>query len=202
MNDMSKNWPLMPLQEAHARLTAPGAQFETTEIAIRGVLTHVWKHVPATAAEAFAQARRHGEREFLVYQDERVSFDGFARASLAVAVLLRDRDVRKGDRVALVMRNLPEWPVIFMGALLAGAIIVPLNAWWSGTELGYGILDCGARFVFADAERLALLKDLPPSVEHVFVARPGRPHSWTNAEQPNAHRDFRSARLTLVTRPI
>jgi acyl-CoA synthetase (AMP-forming)/AMP-acid ligase II len=79
--------------------------------------------------------------------------------------------------VALVMRNLPEWPVVFMGALLAGAIVVPLNAWWSGTELAYGILDCGARFVFADAERLARLKDLPPSVEQVFVARAANPPS-------------------------
>ena len=179
MNDICKNepkkWPLMPLQEAHARLTAPGAPFETTEIVIRGAPTRVWKHVPATAAQAFAQARRHGAREFLIYQDERVSFEGFARASLAVAAMLTDRGLRKGERVALVMRNLPEWPVVFMGALLAGAIAVPLNAWWSGTELAYGILDCGARFVFADAERLARLKDLPPSVEHVFAARAANP---------------------------
>jgi acyl-CoA synthetase (AMP-forming)/AMP-acid ligase II len=75
------------------------------------------------------------------------------------------------------MRNLPEWPVVFMGALLVGAIVVPLNAWWSGTELGYGILDSGARFVFADAERLARLKDLPPFVEHLFVARAANPPS-------------------------
>lgn len=175
MNDMSKNppknWPLMPLQEAHARLTAPGAPFETVEAVIRGITMRVWKHVPATAVDAFVQARQHGNREFLVYQDERVTFGGFVRASLAVAAMLRERGLRKGDRVALVMRNLPEWPVVFMGALLSGAIIVPLNAWWSGTELAYGILDCGARFVFADAERLARLKDLPPFVEHVFVAR-------------------------------
>jgi acyl-CoA synthetase (AMP-forming)/AMP-acid ligase II len=89
--------------------------------------------------------------------------------------MLKDRGLCRGDRVALVMRNLPEWPVVFMGALLAGAIIVPLNAWWSGTELGYGILDCGARFVFTDAERLARLKDLPPAMEHIFVARAANP---------------------------
>jgi long-chain acyl-CoA synthetase len=104
-----------------------------------------------------------------------VSFDGFARASLAVAAMLAEQGVRKGDRVALVMRNLPEWPVVFMAALLAGAVVVPLNAWWSGTELAYGILDCGARFVFADAERLARLKDLPPFVGQVFVTRAANP---------------------------
>ena len=173
MND--KSWPALFLQEAHARLTAPGAAFETTEAMVRGVTQRVWKHVPATAAEAFAQARAHGTREFLVYQGERVSYDAFARAALTVAALLAERGIQKGDRVALAMRNLPEWPVVFMGALLAGAIAVPLNAWWTGTELAYGLLDCGARFVFADAERLARLKDLPPSVERVFVTRAANP---------------------------
>ena len=175
MNDRSKNWPALSLEEAHARLTAPGAAFETAEITVRGVPLLVWKHVPATAAEAFARARAYGPREFLVYQDERIPYEGFARASLTLANLLVAKGLKKGDRVALVMRNLPEWPVVFMGALLAGAIVVPLNAWWSGTELAYGILDCGARFVFADAERLARLKDLPPFVEQLFVTRAANP---------------------------
>jgi long-chain acyl-CoA synthetase len=170
-----KSWPHLSLAEAHARLTASGEPFETVEIDVRGVAMRVWKHVPATAAEAFARARAFASREFLVHGEERVSYDGFARATLRVAALLAENGVKKGDRVALVMRNLPEWPAVFMGALLAGAIAVPLNAWWSGTELAYGILDCGARFVFADAERLARLKDLPPSVERVFVTRAANP---------------------------
>src|SRR3984885_5535637 len=172
MKDRSKcRWPYMSLKQAHARLTAPSATFETMEILVRGKAMRVWKHVPATATQAFLQARTHGTREFLVYQDERVTYEAFARASLRIAALLAEYGLKKGDRVALVMRNLPEWPVVFMGALLAGAIAVPLNAWWTGTELAYAILDCGARFVFADAERLARLKDLPPSVARVFVTR-------------------------------
>jgi long-chain acyl-CoA synthetase len=75
--------------------------------------------------------------------------------------------------------------VIFMGALLAGAIAVPLNAWWTSTELAYAILDSGARFVFADAERLARLADLPPA--QIFVTRAanaqsGPPHGVTVLE--------------------
>jgi long-chain acyl-CoA synthetase len=174
MNDMSKNWPALSLAQAHARLTAPGAPFETVEAQIRGVKMRVWKHVPTTAAEAFAQARSHGDKEFLVLDDERISFDSFARAALAVAHDLRERGLNKGDRVALVMRNLPEWPVVFMGALLAGAIAVPLNARWTAAELAYALLDSGARFVFADGERLPRLTDLPPSVEQFFVTRAQR----------------------------
>jgi long-chain acyl-CoA synthetase len=173
MND--KPWPALSLAQAHARLTAPGEPFETVETVVHGVPMRVWKHVPVTAAEAFGCARAFGAREFLIHGDERVSYDGFARAALKLAALLAESGLKKGDRVALVMRNLPEWPVVFMGALLVGAIAVPLNAWWTGTELAYGILDCGARFVFADAERLARLEDLPPSVERVFVTRAANP---------------------------
>jgi long-chain acyl-CoA synthetase len=165
----------MSLAQAHARLTRPGAPFETVEAVIGGVLMRVWKHVPATAAEAFATARTFGPREFLVLGDERVTYDGFVRAVLALSAHLTARGLQKGDRVALVMRNLPEWPVVFLAALLAGAIAVPLNAWWTGTELAYGILDSGARFIFADAERLSRIADLPPGVAHVFVARAANP---------------------------
>jgi long-chain acyl-CoA synthetase len=161
----------MPLAQAEAQLTAPAMPFETVEAVIRGVLMRVWKNVPATAAEVFARAQAHGASEFLVHQDERITYDAFTRAARTVAAALVARGLNKGDRVALVMRNLPEWPVIFMGALLAGAIVVPLNAWWTDTELAYGILDSGARFVFADGERLRRLKDLPPPVQEIFVTR-------------------------------
>ena len=188
MNDIPKNWPVMSLEEAHSVLTAPGARFETVDTAIRGVTMRVWKNVPATARQVFEQARSFGDREFLIYQDERISYDAFARAAARLAAHLHQQGIRKGDRVALAMRNLPEWPVVFMAGLLAGAIIVPLNGWWSGAELAYGLSDSGARFVFVDAERLARLTDLPASVEKIYVTRGegapslegviGAPSSW------------------------
>jgi long-chain acyl-CoA synthetase len=175
MNDKSgmsgTNWPALSLAEAHERLTAPGEFFETVEIAVRGVRMQVWKHAPATAAEAFSRARAFETREFLVHGQERVSYGAFARATVNLARLLAESGVKKGDRVALAMRNLPEWPVVFMGALLAGAIAVPLNAWWTGSELAFALRDCGARVLFADGERLARLEDLPLPVEKVFVTR-------------------------------
>ena len=168
-------WPAISLDTAHARLTGPGAPFETVQMRVRGQMLRVWKHAPATAAEAFTAGRAFGPREFLVLGDERVTYDGFARAVLALAAHFQDCGLQKGDRVVLVMRNLPEWPVVFMAGLLAGAIMVPLNAWWTGTELAYGILDSGARFVFADAERLSRLADLPPCVDRIFVTRAANP---------------------------
>ena len=175
MNDIpengSKKGPALSLADAQARLTAPGAPFELMEATIRDIPMKVWKHAPATAREAFEKARAHGMREFLVYEDQRISYDAFARATTALAAHLHRLGVRKGDRIALAMRNLPEWPVVFMAGLLTGAIVVPLNARWTATELTYGLLDCGARFVFADGERLERLKDFPPRVEKIFVTR-------------------------------
>jgi long-chain acyl-CoA synthetase len=165
------NWPAVSLAEAHARLTAPGMPFETATAMVQGRAVTVWKHLPATAAELFARARGFGPREFLVLDEERVTYDAFARGVAVLAADLQARGLRKGDRVALAMRNLPEWPAVMMAALLGGAIVVPLNAWWTGTELAYGILDSGARFVFADGERAQRLADLPPSVEQLFVVR-------------------------------
>src|SRR6185437_14922420 len=117
----TKSWPAISIAEAHARLTAPGSRFETVEVDIRGQRMAVWKHLPNTASAVFAIGRGFGAREFLVHEDERVSFDGFSRAALAIAAELKARGVAKGDRVGLVMRNLPEWPAVFFGSLLAGA---------------------------------------------------------------------------------
>jgi long-chain acyl-CoA synthetase len=192
MNQTAENWPAMTLAQAEARLTAPGQLFEIAEVSVRGIPTRVWKNVPATARAVFELARRHGAAEFLVHEDERISFDAFAHAALVLAATLQREGLKKGDRVALVMRNLPEWPMIFFGALIAGAIVVPLNAWWTGPELAYGLKDSGSRFVFADAERAERLQGhLPPDVEQVFVARGepasalraledilGPPHAW------------------------
>ena len=58
-----------------------------------------------------------------------------------------------GDRVALAMRNLPEWPVAFFAIVSLGAIAVPLNAWWTGPELAYGLADSGATVLITDYRR-------------------------------------------------
>jgi long-chain acyl-CoA synthetase len=175
MNDIpengSKKGPALSLVDAQARLTAPGAPFELMEATIRDIPMKVWKHVPVTAREVFEKARAHGAREFLVYEEQRITYDAFVRATTALSAHLHRLGVKKGDRIVLAMRNLPEWPVVFMAGLLTGAILVPLNARWTATELAYGLLDCGARFVFADGERLERLRNLPPSVEKIFVTR-------------------------------
>ncbi len=174
MNQPAKPWPAMSVAQAHALLTAPGSPFEMDEVAIRGVKTRVWKNAPPSLRELLAFGRAHGDKTFLVYEDERATFETFTRAALAIAGELTKMGVKKGDRVALIMRNIPEWVPIFFGATIIGAIITPLNAWWTGPELEYGLVDSGSKVAFVDAERLERISEHLvncPDLKRVYVSR-------------------------------
>ena len=167
-------WPAMSVRQAYAMLTAPGSPLEMEEVVIRGLPTRVWKNAPPTLRAVVEAGRAHGERIFLVHEDERVSFEAFHRAVAGFAADLARHGVVKGDRVALVMRNLPEWPVVFYAAASLGAVVTPLNAWWTGAELEYGLNDSGAKVLVVDVERLERLAEhLPncPELETIYVAR-------------------------------
>src|SRR5689334_8497937 len=143
------------IAEIHDKLTAPGEILEMTEVVIRGVPTRVWKNSPPSLAAVLAASRNHGAADFMVYEDDRWSFERHFVTAAHLANVLRDRyGVKKGDRVAIAMRNFPEWSAAFWAAVSAGAIVVPLNAWWTGAELVYGLKDSGSTLLFCDAERL------------------------------------------------
>ncbi|WP_187192275.1 class I adenylate-forming enzyme family protein [Cupriavidus metallidurans] len=167
-------WPVMSLAEAHARLTAPGAPFETETRVIRGIPTTVWKNAPPTLRDLFLIAAAWGDKTFVVYEEERVSYRAFAQAATTLAQQLVRDGIHKGDRVAVAMRNLPEWPVAFYAAILAGAIVTPLNAWWTGPELEYGLADSGSRIAIVDYERLDRITEhlaACPDLERIYVVR-------------------------------
>jgi long-chain acyl-CoA synthetase len=168
------SFPAISLAQAHAALTQSGSPFEIEEREIRGVRTRVWKNAPPTLREVFLLGRSFGERTFLVYRDDRATYETFARAALAIAETLQQAGLQKGDRVAIAMRNLPEWPAAFFGTVIAGGIATLLNAWWTGPELEYGLTDSGAKFAFVDRERLERISEHLhncPALERVFVCR-------------------------------
>ena len=146
----------MSVQEADSTLTAPGQMFEVGLEVIRGIQTKVWKNAPATLADILRSSRGHGDKTFIVYEDETLSFEEHFVASARLANALRDRlGICEGDRVAIAMRNYPEWSVAFWGATAAGAVVVPLNSWWTGEELAYGLADSGTKVAIVDPERAA-----------------------------------------------
>src|SRR5580698_1577506 len=172
----------MSIEEANNVLTAPGQMFEIDEIEIRGVLTRVWKNCPQSLKVILDMSRGYGERDFLVYEDERTTFERHYRIAASIARALESRfGITKGDRVSIAMRNLPEWAMAFWAIAGAGGVAVPLNAWWSGPELHYGLLDSGTSVAFVDSERLVRLRqylpDLPDLKAVVVTDESRRDHS-------------------------
>ena len=167
-------WPAMSIAQAHALLTQPGSPFEMETKVIRGVETRVWKNAPPSLRVEVELAKAYGAREFVVYDDDRVSYAAFAKATAVFAQHLAGLGVRKGDRVVIAMRNLPEWPVAFFAAVSLGAIATPLNAWWTGPELEYGLTDSGAKVAVLDAERFERIAEHLhncPDLAHIIVSR-------------------------------
>ncbi|RVX42356.1 acyl-CoA synthetase (AMP-forming)/AMP-acid ligase II [Nonomuraea polychroma] len=163
--------------QVQEQLTGPGQLFEMEEIGDTGVRT--WKHAPAHFRALLEMSRFHGEKVFLVYEDEQITFEEhFRRAATLANRLVDDYGIRKGDRVAVAMRNYPEWVISFSAVLAAGAVAVPLNAWWTEAELAYGVRDSGAKVLIADGERA------------VRLASTGVPLIVTRGEPPAGARAF------------
>jgi long-chain acyl-CoA synthetase len=142
--------------DAIAAVTAPGERFELIEDQHEGRTQRVFRHTPPSLRALFETARARGDETFLVYEDERWSFgDVMAEVDAFASVLVDHYGISKGDRVAIGMRNYPEWVVAFAAITSVGAIAVCLNAWWTEEEIEYGIGDSGARLMVADAERAA-----------------------------------------------
>jgi len=162
------------LAEATAQLTGPGAPWELEAATIDGIEYPLYKNAPKTLPEVLNVGRAHGDKEFLIFGNERWSFnDFFARVDALADVLQHRFSVRKGDRVAIAMRNYPEWMAAYCAIAQTGAIVVPLNSWGKTEELVYGITDSGARVVFGDQRRLDYISDHIAALKiDVIVARP------------------------------
>jgi long-chain acyl-CoA synthetase len=146
---------MLTYDEAIAQATGEGQPLEIVDQTIGDVTYKVFKNAPPTMREIFATARARGDETFLVYEGERWSFAEVMTHVDALAAALVDRyGIKVGDRVAIAMRNLPEWVISFAATLSIGAVSVSLNAWWSEDELAYAISDSTPTVVLADPERI------------------------------------------------
>ena len=147
----------LSLAAATAALTAPGQMFETEELVLDGVAMTVWKHAARNLGQILELSRAHADSDFLVYEDQRVTFSEHYLVVANLAARLRDVGVAPGDRVAIAARNVPQWVEAFWATIAVGGVSVPLNAWWTTDELLYGLTDSGAHIAFVDEERLERL---------------------------------------------
>ena len=162
-NDLSQ---LKSIAAAHM---APGKPLEVETVTIDGLDLSVFAHVPTNLGELYKLGLETGDQTFLVYQKERFSFAESLDLALRMARVLKEKyEIQLGDRVAICARNSPEWCIAYMAITLVGAIAVPMNSWWKGPELKYGLSDSDSKLIFLDPARLDLIQPILDSL-HVQI---------------------------------
>ncbi len=146
--------PALTWDDAIAAVTSD-PRFALGEIEVDGVTQTAFVNAPPTLRDLFGLWPARGDSLFLVYEDERRSFAEVADEVAALGAALVGRyGVQRGDRVAIAMRNLPEWIISFAAITSIGAVSVSLNGWWTEDELDFGLDDSGTSVLIADPERI------------------------------------------------
>jgi long-chain acyl-CoA synthetase len=148
------------VHEAIRRLTAPEGIFAVTERLVAGVPHRVFTHAAPNVLDILTSGRGHGAADFVVFGDHRWSFDEFfADVDALAATLQHDMGVRPGDRIAIAMRNCPDWLLTFAAAVHVGATAVLINSWGSAEELQFTLSDSDPTVLAADLPRIRLAAD-------------------------------------------
>lgn len=171
---------MLSRQEAAQVLVQDNPYFQLGEREVSAIPMRVYLNAPRSLRSLLESTASFGDREFLVYEDERWTYAEHFRIVAGLAQRWAAQGVGKGDRVAIAMRNYPEWVMSFWAAQALGAIVVPLNAWSTGPDLAYVIQDCRPKILVADGERMASLVGQLPGLdlERIVAVRahrsPGR----------------------------
>jgi acyl-CoA synthetase (AMP-forming)/AMP-acid ligase II len=160
--------------EIIAQLTADGPFALATDTTL-GYPVRIYKNAPPSLRAVLETTRAFDDRTFLIYGDETLTFREHFRKVASLAQFLRDAGVRKGDRVAIGMRNYPEWMIGFWACQALGALVVAINAWWTGAEIAFALEDSTPSALIIDGERLERLKPMLPqmNLNALVVARRG-----------------------------
>jgi acyl-CoA synthetase (AMP-forming)/AMP-acid ligase II len=200
--------PQIPVDAAEidAQLLGPGGPFELEEAEVFGERMTVFKSRTRSLRDLLVGARRFGDAEYFAFTDgdtlRRFTFAEHERLVASTAAVLRDQyGVGRGDRVAILGANSPEWIVTFWAAISLGAIAVGLNGWSTGPEILYGVGDSDPKLLVADARRLARLEGADPGVPVVEMENgfDALWHAYPDAELPETEIHDDDAALILYT---
>ena len=173
---------------ARAELDAPGSPFHTTTEVVRGIPLKVFAASPPNMRVVWEGTAPFAHLEYLVYEDERYTYAEIQSQVRALAHHLVAQGVRPGDRVALAMRNYPEWVTAYWAGVSIGAAVVGMNAWWTAPEMEYALNDSEPKVLIADDERLERLLHMPAQRPMHIIAvrstRPGTPWADVVANDP------------------
>ncbi|MFZ9230942.1 MAG: class I adenylate-forming enzyme family protein, partial [Ilumatobacteraceae bacterium] len=171
---------------ARAELDAPGSPFATHMTTIRGVPAKSFVAAPPTMRAIWETTVAHADKDYLVYEDERYTYAEIHAQVRKLAAYLVANGVTPGSRVAIAMRNYPEWVVGYWAGVSVGAAVVGMNAWWTPPEMEYALNDSEPRVLIADDERLERLLQMPSQRPmHIIAVRtdraiPGEGATWAS----------------------
>ena len=170
------------LKAAIAEMTAPGQLFEITEVEVRGQRIKSWAIAPASLREVWLNTAGYDAADYLVYQDERWNYTQAHQQVASIAAWLSANGIGRHDRVAIAMRNYPEWMLAYWAIVSLGAAAVGINAWWVAEELKYGLKDSAPKALICDRERLQRFAEIRAELPalRVIGVRIDDPPDWVD----------------------
>ena len=156
-------------QHALGKLSGEGEDYELVEGTVFGRPCRLFKNGPKTLRELYEQ--NLSDETFIVYENERLSYrQTYEMASRVAKMMISEYGITSGDRVAISMRNFPEWIIAFCATTSIGGIAVAMNSLWNPEEMAYGLNDSGAKLLFADEERLQRLRQVKTTIDTKVIA--------------------------------
>lgn len=157
---------------ARQELDAPGSPFATEVAEVRGVPTKVFVSAPPHMRALWEISALHADKEYLVFEDERHTYADIHAQVRVLAQHLHGLGVGPGTRVAVSMRNYPEWVVSYWATVSLGAALVGMNAWWTPVEMEYALNDSTPLVLIVDGERLERFVQIESAPDvHLIVTR-------------------------------
>ncbi len=157
---------LLSFEEATERLLSPGSPFELTEEEVLGEKMQVYKNRARSLRDLLAGSHVHGDSDYMVFSDgRRWTYAEHLADVASVAAALRDRyGIGKGDHVAILAANAPEWILSYWAAVSMGAVVISMNGWWAGDEIRYGLDLSQPKLLLADRRRMERLAEIDVDV--------------------------------------
>ncbi len=158
-------WPLeklVPMDKVQEQMASlPQAAWAVERRSINGKIVNVYKNMPPNMRTIWAMLASvaFAHRPYITYLDRTYTYGEIHKQVLALVRYLRSDacQVRLGDRVAVIARNLPEFIAAHWATHLCGAVFVPINAFGTPDVMRFCVQDVDARVVICDAQRYELL---------------------------------------------
>ncbi len=142
------------LKDVWAEMTGETGMFAITEVEVRGEKLKTYALAPNSLRDVWMMSAGYAERDYIVYEDERWTYGQAMAETASIANWMHANGIKRGDRVAIAMRNFPEWMLSYWALTSIGVAVVGMNAWWVTDEMQYGLSDSAPKALICDQDRL------------------------------------------------